>query len=481
MHNPNKIACVMVGHRFVNEVQTVAQIFFPFYMYSFHFVDSLEEAGEESPIKIITWLENGNAFAILQVNNQVIASRSRALEDSGVIQAGLSPRRVLMLAVFSTLQDYMKKDVPWGALTGIRPSKAVRGWMDEGKTDNEILGIMRETLYCHEDKARLAITVAHAERRLTEKIYALGNSQKIPIGIYIGIPFCPSRCLYCSFNMNHKPPTREILQQYVNVLIRECREKEAEMRNKQANASSVYIGGGTPTVLPADLLERLLYTVQECFGTPYEYTVEAGRPDTLNAENVKLMRKYGVNRIAVNPQTLNNQTLAAIGRSHTAEDFFRAFALAREAGFPCINTDLIAGLPNETTADVNKNIEKLLPLAPENITLHALSIKRASRLNQERQNYHGDLQPSLQPSLPTPITTNNYAPYYLYRQKNTYNLSENIGYSLPNHECLYNIGMMSEVQTILGIGAGAVSKYIEGSKISRIFNEKNTDVYMQRR
>jgi oxygen-independent coproporphyrinogen-3 oxidase len=289
--------------------------------------------------------------------------------------------------------------------------------------------------------------------------------------------------------MGHKPPTRDLLTSYVDTLVRECREKEAEARSMGGVVTSLYIGGGTPTVLPDDLLARLLNAVGECFGTVFEYTVEAGRPDTLTAEKLRLLRNHNVNRIAVNPQTLNDETLVKIGRNHTVADFYRAFSLARDTGFDCINTDLIAGLPGEGFDDLYKSLEALLPLKPENITLHALSVKRASKMNEDRINEGnsavtrttgagGDL---LRGDSGGILTRAGYSPYYLYRQKNTIDLSENIGYSQPGYECLYNIGMMSEVQTILGIGAGAVSKYVSGMKISRVFNEKNPEIYIQRK
>ncbi|MCL2605450.1 MAG: radical SAM protein [Defluviitaleaceae bacterium] len=628
MPSEDKIYCVMAGHRYVNEVQTVAQIFFRYAGFAFETkdvfeCDSLREcvatrgterfhltctsnpredhprmirnrsaessvpraathprseshAGFPAKIKLLTCVGKGltcegkgNACAAIYIDGKNVAEYSIPLNEQNMVTAGLSPRRVLMLTLFHALQKVVPTDAPWGALTGIRPSKMVRAWLDEGKKDEDIIDILINTLCVREDKAHLALTVAHAENRLTERIYSLGGegsasakppmsressssvkppisgegstsaklpingkestlvkppisgedltSAKPPLGIYIGIPFCPSRCSYCSFNIGQKPPTKDIIKLYVNTLIRECREKEAETRRLGGRIFSIYIGGGTPTILPDDLLSHLLDAVGECFGTPHEYTVEAGRPDTLTENNLRLMRSHGVNRIAVNPQTLNDHTLATIGRNHTTTNFFRAFSLARNAGFDCINVDLIAGLPGETDDDVERSLDDLLSLKPENITLHALSIKRASKMNEERitnafsavkkagnaaeartTGAGGDSGERLRlqerripkgfgPSSGIPsragitLASAGYSPYYLYRQKNTINLLENVGYSFPNRECLYNIGMMSEVQTILGIGAGAVSKYVQGTKISRTFNEKNPEIYVNRR
>ncbi|MCL2202678.1 MAG: coproporphyrinogen dehydrogenase HemZ [Defluviitaleaceae bacterium] len=471
-----KIVCVLVGHRYVNEVQTVAQIFFGFAGFTF-----AQTCG--TGYGLVAGLDESNAYAVIYLDGVEIASRCLAWAEPEYIEAGLSPRRVLMLAVFHALQAVRPTAAPWGALTGIRPSKMVRAWLDERRPDGAILKMMTEVLCVRADKARLAVEVAHGENRLADIILASGGRApaKPPLGIYIGISFCPSRCAYCSFNMGHTPPTPDMLGQYVDIVVRECREKAEEARQMGGAITSLYIGGGTPTVLPVDLLTRLFEGVREAFGTAREFTLEAGRPDTLTAENLRLSRSFGVNRIAVNPQTLNDQTLARVGRGHTAADFFRAFALTREAGFDCINVDVIRGLPGEGAAGVDNTLEAVLPLKPENITVHTLSVKRASRLNAQRVTDGGMDSPPPGEWSPSALTAAGYSPYYLYRQKNTLDLSENVGYSLPGRECLYNIGMMSEVQTILGIGAGAVSKYVNGTKISRVFNEKNPEIYMQRR
>jgi len=462
----------MHGHSFVNEVQTVAQIFFGFEkveVLEMKVMDPVHTCG----FHLLTLINDTAALVVVFENGAEVSRCSFLLGDTAFVNAGLSARRVLMLAMFRALQDVVPVEAPWGALTGIRPSKMVRGWLDEGKSDTEILQIMTDTLYARGDKAQLAVDVAHAERRLTTQIWAGAGT---PIAIYIGIPFCPSRCLYCSFNMAHRPPTQDELEAYTATLVAEMREKAAGLRTLGGRVSSIYIGGGTPTVLPDDLLTRLLNAAGENFApsNAVEYTVEAGRPDTLTPKNLRILRNHGVNRIAVNPQTLNDRTLTAIGRNHTAADFFRAFQEAREAGFPCMSADLITGLPNETVDDLTRSLELLLPLKPENLTIHALSVKRASQLNAARR--LNDSVPLENPSL-----GGDYAPYYLYRQKNTIGLLENVGYSLAGFECLYNIGMMSEVQTVLGIGAGAVSKYVTGEKISRKFNEKNPEVYVARR
>ncbi|MCL1863263.1 MAG: coproporphyrinogen dehydrogenase HemZ [Defluviitaleaceae bacterium] len=447
------INCV-IHHDFVNEVQVTAQIFFP--NEKFAFVE--EMAGEG--YTVMSWMDKAMIF-----------------KDSAEIACfsfmgnarSLNPRRVVMLSIYHALQKAVPTIAPWGSLTGIRPSKLIREWMDDGYSDPEILqelGIYDVS----RQKAELAFSVAKSEKQTEKEI----RDKK---GVYISIPFCPSRCVYCSFNTSHKPATEAFLTDYIHNLIAEIHQKA------ENNISSVYIGGGTPTFLTENLLECLLNAVCQSFNqNDKEFTVEAGRPDTITADKLRILRKYGVNRIAINPQTLNDSTLQAIGRSHTAADFVNAFWLAREIGFGCINTDIIAGLPNETIDDMRRNMEVLAKLAPENITIHTLAIKRASRLNEEL-NSVGIGSHSTESMLSVASETcagMGLFPYYLYRQKNTVGLLENVGYSLPTHECLYNVGMMAEVQSIIGIGAGAVTKNIVGSHISRKFNPKNPQIYIDR-
>jgi len=381
----------------------------------------------------------------------------------------LNERKTIMLAIFHALSQVVGAHTPWGSLTGIRPSKLVREWLSLDTTDDEIISTLINPFCCSEEKARLAVAVAHAELRVEKKISGT-------LGLYVSVPFCPTRCVYCSFNTSHKPVDVDFLARYVNAL-------ELELREMQGSVSSIYIGGGTPTFLPENLLERLLYSVCENFNNAIEFTVEAGRPETLTADKLRLLAKYGVTRLAINPQTLNDKTLAAIGRGHTAEQFFAAFRLARATGDFCINTDLIAGLPHETADDMRRNMEALAQLAPENITVHTLAVKRASRLNEEiRQGaaYGNENTENMLSVAAEYCGSMGLLPYYLYRQKNMVGLFENVGYARPQYECLYNVGMMAEVQTILGVGAGAVSKFVEGGKITREFNAKNPEIYIER-
>ena len=479
------IHCVLRGHDFQNEVQVTAQVFFP--AEKFTFGNNVQPQGYT-----VESVREADGFnAIVYKDGAKVAHHFFAFAPQANY---LNERRVTMLALYHALQKVVPTFTPWGSLTGIRPSKLVREWMDNGCTDREIITRLMEPFCVSEEKARLALNVAHSENRVEKRI-------RNTIGIYVSVPFCPSRCVYCSFNTTQKPASEDFLESYVATLIRECREKSAQVREFGGEVSSIYIGGGTPTFLPENLLEKLLDAICENFSkSGIELTAEAGRPDTLTPAKLKILKKYATTRLAVNPQTLNDRTLKAIGRNHSAADFFTAFHHALEAGFPTINTDLIAGLPNETPDDMHRNMEALSRLAPENITIHTLALKRASRLNELRhekarrndnsENHENECADN---DSDTPQTIDsmlriaanfcaemNLHPYYLYRQKNMAALFENIGYSQLGKECLYNVGMMAEVQTILGIGAGAVSKYVIGNKITREFNAKNPKIYIER-
>lgn len=520
------INCVLRNHNFVNEVQVITQVFFPWE--KFAFTEAVANAG----YTVESLWEADTARAVVYKDGEEL---SRYVWCGGMGKREFNPRRVVMLALYRALREAIGTYTPWGALTGIRPSKLVREWMDYGRYDDEIIATLMNPFCCNEEKARLALNVAHAEKRVERRI-------RDTIGVYISVPFCPSRCSYCSFNTSHKPASENTLHRYINALIDEIREK---FSCDIGTVSSIYIGGGTPTFLPENLLERLLDEVCSAFcSNGVEFTVEAGRPDTLTAEKLKILHKYGVNRIAVNPQTFNDSTLKSIGRNHTAADFLSAFNQARDIGFNCINVDLIAGLPDETPDDMCRNMEALAELSPENITIHTLAVKRASRMNEKRseavnREKYGSvgvaeeakrglipivaagigIEPHLYETMLSIAAKScaemKLSPYYLYRQKNMVGLFENIGYSLPNRECLYNVGMMAEVQTILGIGAGAVSKFIipssenftqinsnfslvgqpptgakdellfapcnNGSKIIRKYNVKNSEIYLERR
>ena len=493
--------CVNKNHHYVNEVQTMVQVFFPGEMAGgYQFIQS---PPAEYPAGY------GVETQVLEENDGTIAITALVIKDGQVVGTGreempsslpsyttapvalppLPLPRLLMLALYKALQQAIPTHTPWGALTGIRPSKMVRQWLDEGYTPTVVTTMLTQRLYCTPEKAQLALEVAQAEMAITNRIYQPGlltSNPARPVGLYISIPFCPTRCAYCSFNVDHVYKSKDIYRQYTRALVQEIHEKGQAFLPQAQRVSSIYIGGGTPTALPTPLLEEILQAVAQAFpfGPATEYTVEAGRPDTFTLENLTLLKKYGVNRLAVNPQTLNDATLKKIGRHHQAADFTHAMALARQVGFFTINNDLIVGLPGETLAHVTHTLQAVLAHAPENITVHTLAIKRASFINADKGGYQLPSAHQTEEMLNMAsqlARAAGYVPYYLYRQKNTLGMFENIGYAKPGHESLYNVGMMAEVQTIIGMGAGAVTKQVVGDKITRQFNVKNPEVYLQRR
>ena len=467
------LLCILLNHNYVNEVQTVAQLFFPGASYEF--------AHERPPVYpagyvVEAIIRDDTAIARIIKDNSLVAEHTLLTST-----LPLSPRRILMLALYHALQAAVGAYTPWGALTGIRPSKMVREWLESGWGHSKIISTMQDPFCCTQEKAQLALDIAISEISLTKKIYESGSLP--PIGIYISVPFCPTRCIYCSFNVQHNYANPNIYADYVAAVEEECKTQAARLKQLGGRVSSIYIGGGTPTVLDEYLLERLLNAVGAHFASDVEYSVEAGRPDTLTKPKLDMLYRYGVNRIAVNPQTLNDKTLKLIGRRHLASDFFKGFDLAREAGFKCINTDVIVGLPNETSDDIRRTMEGVAGLSPENITVHTLAVKRASKLNETLKQYSLPTAKETEEMLDIAskaCTHNGLMPYYLYRQKNMVGMFENVGYSKPGYECLYNVGMMAETQTVLGVGAGAVSKFVLGNLIRREFNTKNPEVYIER-
>lgn len=480
------ITCKLVNHNFVNEVQTITQVFFPDAKLIFVENASTSEVVSNQDahhLEIVTEVLPTIVIAKIFEGERTLHLASEYTLSVQSLPLHLSPRRVLMLALYHALQKVKPTNTPWGALTGIRPSKMVREWLNEDWPLDKIRNVLTDTFCCQQSKALLAMSVANNENIVIDNIYEKYGPK--PMGIYIGIPFCPTRCIYCSFNVDHVYKDKHIYENYVDAVIDEMQAKATRLKYLGGRVSSIYIGGGTPTVLSEELLEKLLKAVSAHFECQnVEYTVEAGRPDTITHSKLTLLRKYGVNRIAINPQTLNNRTLKLIGRNHTVQDFYTAFKLARKVGFDCISTDVIVGLPGEKVANVVRTMDALLELSPENITVHTLAVKRASHLNAQRGKF----------PLPTAEETERmllevsvrclragFDSYYMYRQKNMVGMLENIGYSLDGHECHYNIGMMTETQTILGIGAGAVSKFVEGDRIWREINPKNAEVYLSRR
>ena len=370
---------------------------------------------------------------------------------------------------------------PWGILTGIRPVKLVRRFRGEGIAYAEIAQKLVDSYLLTPQKVRLLMQTADAE----EKIVA--RSRPDSFSLYLAIPFCPSRCKYCSFVSHSVEQAGKLIPEYVRLLCDEVAYTAEITAQLGLRLETVYIGGGTPTTLSAEQLRILMETVRSSFQLDgiSEYTVEAGRPDTITAEKLIALKEGGATRISINPQSLNDAVLRAAGRLHTAEEAVEAFELARRCGHTDINMDLIAGLEEDTLESYRSTIDRLMQLQPENITVHTLSIKRAARLAPQAQAVLGGQRQLVTDMLAYSsncFEQNGYLPYYLYRQKNTLDNLENVGYCKAGHEGLYNVYIMDETHSIVALGAGAVTKLRQpyGDRIERIFNYKYPYEYIGR-
>lgn len=391
-------------------------------------------------------------------------------------------KRILKLAVKqSVLKSLLKisdTKMPWGVLTGIRPTKIVHELLDKKIKKEKILDILKNQYKLNDEKASLITDIALGERK---HIYPIDKDK---FSIYISIPFCPSRCLYCSFPSNDIVNFREFVDLYTEKLLIELIEMLKVMKGKVLD--TVYIGGGTPTALPLTNLEKIIESVYEYFGKNMrEFTVEAGRPDTIDLEMLKMLKRQDIKRISINPQSMNDDTLKKIGREHTVKDIVKAFNMAKELDFESINMDIIVGLPGEDENHIIKTMEYIKELNPENLTVHTMSLKRTSRLCKEMDEY--DLTNQLKLENMLNITKSyskdlGYKPYYMYRQKQILGNFENIGYSKEGFDCIYNMLIMEEKQTIVAIGAGGASKiyFPDTGKVKRVANLKDLREYINR-
>lgn len=372
------------------------------------------------------------------------------------------------------------KELPWGTLTGIRPTKIALTRLYEGASEQEIHDHMKETYLTSEEKIALSLDVARREKELLSVLdYENGYS------LYIGIPFCPTTCLYCSFTSFPIGKWQGRTELYLNALFWEMEYVAEKMRGRVLD--TIYFGGGTPTSLSPEDLDAILNKVESTFPMDQvkEFTVEAGRPDSITREKLEVLRKHGITRISINPQTMKQETLDLIGRRHTVEQVKETFRLARELGFDNINMDLIVGLPEEDEEDVRATMEEIKKLGPDSLTVHSLAIKRAARLNMFREKY-GNLK--ITGTQEMIDMTARYAkemgmePYYLYRQKNMAGNFENVGYSTPGKACIYNILIMEEKQTIMACGAGTTTKVVfpAENRLERAENVKEVEQYIDR-
>jgi coproporphyrinogen dehydrogenase HemZ len=390
-------------------------------------------------------------------------------------------KREFKRQLYILLSEYTGKRQPWGMLTGIRPAKIVHEMINRGHKKEEIIQNLTDYYMVANNKAKLLYDVAVVEKKILDR-----TSPKM-ISLYIGIPFCPTRCLYCSFTSNPISRYGGAVKKYIDALKLEIEGISKIIIRKALKIQSIYIGGGTPTAIDNMFLEELLKIVEDYFDVSNveEYTVEAGRPDSIDEEKLSTIKRSKVSRISINPQTMNNETLRLIGRCHNSEDIVNAFNLARKLGFDNINMDVIVGLPRENIAMFENTMSQIEKLSPESLTVHSMAIKRASRLNENREKFellNSDEANKMIETAQKYAAKMGMHPYYLYRQKNTTGNLENIGYCKQYCESVYNVQIMEEKQSIFAFGAGAITKivYPEENRIERAFNVKGVEEYISR-
>ncbi|MBR1770780.1 MAG: coproporphyrinogen dehydrogenase HemZ [Lachnospiraceae bacterium] len=434
---------------------------------------------------------DSDAAACAERGEAVLQMRMELSEDAAQVQLGervfnweykenaLDYKHDFKRFLYSALREFTGKTLPWGSLIGIRPTKIAYGMLDEGKSEQEILDTFTGVYSVSEEKAALGLDIAKREREILKDVHYEGG-----YSLYIGIPFCPTTCLYCSFTSYPIAAHRKQVETYIDCLIREMDFVSQHLSDKVVD--SIYIGGGTPTTLEPAQLERLITALKERFDfrTVKEFTVEAGRADSITREKLEVLHRQGVSRISVNPQTMKQETLDIIGRKASVEQVLAAYRLAREVGFDNINMDIILGLPGELEADVQRTIDKIVELAPDSLTVHSLAIKRASHLSKWIQengiatlnNTDGTMRIAAEGAKRLGM-----APYYLYRQKNMSGNFENVGYAKPDKYGLYNILIMEEKQTIVALGAGSITKRVwADGRIERCDNVKDVGLYIDK-
>lgn len=477
------ILVYLEGHNYEYEVRELIKLFF--FGKEIKFVED-EKACNEYGILIKNCLgkDKDDYFSLTEIfkNGKIVSSSSiESIKNIHIGRDDLNKKikTGIKQSIYEAISKTGELETPWGILTGVRPVKIVHDLIDKQIEEKEIYDILRNEYRLHSNRARLIIDVAKKQRSF---IYPLSKDR---FSLYISIPFCPTRCIYCSFPSNSLEVSKKYVDEYTEKLIYELTEIKKIMKNK--SIYTVYIGGGTPTAIPTKNLDKIIKTIYNLFERENieEITVEAGRPDTLTAEKLYMLRENYIERISINPQTMNLKTLKTIGRKHTDKDIIRTFNLAREIGFSNINMDIIIGLPGEDINDVKNTLEIISELRPESLTVHTLAVKKVSKFRKAIDTYSLKDQNTINSMLEL---SKKYAknmgllPYYLYRQKQMLGNLENIGYSIEGKECIYNMLIMEERETIIALGAGGVSKifYPNENRFERVPNVKGLKDYLLR-
>lgn len=474
------INILTAGYEFNHDIYELIRVFFPYA--KFNVIESLEDytAGYLIKMELVNIGDDLYAISHLLFNKTIV---STCQENINMINIERNKEMTLRIGIkkslFITLTKGLDKSHAWGILTGIRPTKVIHNLIQKDLPIDRIKEILNKEYMISLDKISLLMEISKNQMK---HLYPIDSNK---YSLYIGIPFCPSRCTYCSFPSLPIEKYSCHVNDYLEKLIYELKNIKEIMHNHKIN--TVYIGGGTPTSIPLEKLRKIIRFVYDCFGKENikEFTVEAGRPDTINKAVLKMLTEEGINRISINPQSMNDNTLKLIGRNHSHHDIIEAYELAKEMGINIINMDLIVGLPNEGVTDIKNTINIIRKLNPENLTIHTLAIKRGSNFIDHKDSFLTQNNKVIEEMLnETHIYANemNLKPYYLYRQKNMMGNFENIGYSKPGLECVYNISIMEEKETIIGAGVGSTSKVYnpDNNGLSRAFNFRSLKEYLTR-
>lgn len=470
---------IFQGNDFKYELEAVCKLFFPVEPFNFIFADSetapTQPEGDYCFITRIIGKSNtlltvyASVGGVKHSESEKLSNLTADFEDDCEFRLGRIMYRCLCKVTGITPK--------WGILTGVRPVKLVNKLIKAGYTEPEIYERMKTEYLVSDEK----IAVAYKTAKNQEEIMSAVGERSF--SLYVSIPFCPTRCAYCSFVSQTVSSFKKLMPEYVKKLCEEIRYTASLVKDKGFTLDTVYFGGGTPTSIEAGDLDKIMKTIADCFDLSHlrEYTVEAGRPDTINDDKLRVIKENGGTRVSINPQTMNDNVLEAIGRKHTVSEFLDSFSLARRTGFDCVNVDLIAGLPTDTINSFKHSVESIIALQPENITIHALSIKRAADLMQDQRNVSSALASDMIDYATARLTETGYQPYYLYRQKNQLGNQENIGWTKQGKASVYNITIMEEVQTIIAVGAGGSTKLVDlkNHELERFFNPKYPLEYLK--
>lgn len=465
---------VFNGHSYKYEIESVVKLFIPATSFNFNYNGEVP-SGDYILTELSRW--EGITTLATEVKIGDTTEKGDAFTDNSDENYINECERKLSVLVFNAMAAITGIRPKWGILTGVRPVSLLRRFSKGGMSDMEVDEFMTEKMLVTKEKLQIARGIEILQRSMLDLL------EDRSFSLYVSIPFCPSRCSYCSFIS--QAGTKELIPPYIDKLCEEIDETARIAKEYGLRLETIYFGGGTPTVLEDSELARLMDRIERGFdlSTLREYTIEAGRPDTITREKLKAMKRAGVTRISINPQTMNDDVLSHIGREHSSSDVVDAFNLARRVGMDNINMDLIAGLPKDTVSGFKHTIDEVLALSPESITMHTLSLKRSSRLYEDRSAIDKgiDTERMVEYAMRT-LTQSQFVPYYLYRQKNILQNLENVGYAKQGKEGLYNVFIMEEVHNILAVGASAVSKIIIPStgEIRRNFNFKLPYEYIRR-